>query len=115
MSRYNVGDLLRVREWDDMFLEYDVVQRPDGSTDIYVGGETRSDDCVFTSEMRRYCGQEFIVSKVYKTYLGAIRYQRCGTPISFWSISANMLEPVRKPNKKYITATNSELNKLFEV
>lgn len=115
MSRYQVGDVLRVRQWDDMFREYNAVRRPDGNIDILVGSETPNDDCVFTSEMRKYCGQEFIVSKVYNTYLGTVRYQRCGDPISFWSISANMLESVRKPDKKFITATDSELNKLFEV
>ncbi len=54
MSKYEVGDELRIREWDDMEAEFGLDE--DGDIDISVS---------FMSDMRYLCGRDFTVSKVH--------------------------------------------------
>lgn len=53
-SRFNVGDIVIVREWDDMVAENEL--DPDG--DIYFEDES----IYFIRKMRQFCGGTFEVS-----------------------------------------------------
>ena len=73
----NPGDLVRIRDWDDMKAEYGI-------------GELGSIDCKFhfASGMRYLCGEEFTVEEVFGD--GSIRL----SPKLEWHISLDMIEPV---------------------
>ena len=57
MSKFNVGDVLRVREWDDMANEHGVR-----------GGDIRT-ELYFLESMRNLCGQTFTVAKIDNWHL----------------------------------------------
>jgi hypothetical protein len=87
---YQVGDKLRIRQWDDMKAEFGVDER----NTILCGGS-------FVREMRPLCGQDFTVSSAEKaqSYSG-MKYRSVeqieGTDIltcGYWTISDDMLEP----------------------
>lgn len=88
-----VGDVLRVRSWDDMVFEY--------GTELF-GGITRikTPSLRFSENMKNMCGLTFTVRKVLHDALGRTLYcscegVECHTQYSFnmWSITADMLEP----------------------
>lgn len=85
-SKYQVGDKLRIRQWDDMLDEYGLIS---DSTSINV-------PLHFSSEMRYLCGAVFTVKSItpYDTY---IRYFSYEDTESGWSISEEMLEPFEVP------------------
>jgi len=76
MSKYKIGDVLRIRQWDDMAAEY---------------GEYRGDiqcEGVFTSGMKYMCGEVFTVAEIYGgSYLSEEGFDRG------WNITEDMLEP----------------------
>lgn len=81
-----IGDVLRVREWDDMEREFNL-------------DHCRGIDCCykFVSEMKYMCGMTFTVAGSCKTANGHTAYdsrerieRRGGI---WWNISADMLEP----------------------
>lgn len=84
-SKYKVGDILRIRQWDDMLDEYGLIS---GSTSINVPFS-------FSSEMRYLCGVVFTVKSI----------TQCGPYIRYCSyentengyISEEMLEPFEVP------------------
>lgn len=80
MAKYNVGDVLQIRQWDDMVAEFGV----DESGSIEVPHH-------FVPEMRGLCGQRFTVAgsydfddKIYKAEEDIFQQ---------WSIDEEMLEP----------------------
>lgn len=76
MSKYNVGDVLRVRQWDDMVEEFGV-----SGKDIPCEG-------VFVSEMKYMCGKIFTVAEIcYGNYHSKEGFE------SGWAITDDMLEP----------------------
>ena len=52
MSKFNVGDVLRVREWEDMASEYES------------GSDYIRTELYFLESMRSLCGQTFTVAKI---------------------------------------------------
>ena len=85
---YNIGDIVRVRKWDDMVDEYslEVVK-----TQIPFG---------FTKEMRKLCGKKYKITKKYfnrwyKTY----GYQLDTLVFSF---SYHMIKPYYKKPEQFI-------------
>ena len=100
MREYNVGDELRIREWNDMEAEFG---RYDNH--IPVGGGV-----CFTSRMKHLCGSNFTVSKIIERS-GRIRYRSKEGTGQGWSIVAEMLEP-RREEELYI-ATDSDLDELL--
>ena len=66
---YRVGDIAKIRDWDDMVREFG---EPDSDGDIKIvtsykdGNTIRSYRTWFLEEMRRYCGR---VATVYETYV----------------------------------------------
>lgn len=78
MSKYQVGDILRIRQWDDMANEYGCT--PYGSIHC---------NFMFTREMRCMCGEIFTVKEITND-----RYYSEEGIEGMYSISADMLEYV---------------------
>lgn len=86
---FNVGDLVRVRDWDDMDAEF---------------GRCGIDDCdidceaVFTEAMQDLCGLEAEITAVYPNYqgYGYTAYKTTNDDINGWVITADMLELVAR-------------------
>lgn len=88
-TRYSVGDIAVVREWDDMVNEfgYDGYDIP---TDRPEGEEPMS----FVTGMRELCGKEFRIGKVDpKGWYRLKSEENCffETNPDFWCVSDNML------------------------
>lgn len=79
MNNYQVGDVLRVRQWDDMAAEFGL----DG-----LGG-INCKYCKFAPEMRYMCGQTFTVSSITPNR----KYHSKEGIEDFWLITEDMLEP----------------------
>lgn len=82
MSKFKVGDIVRVRDWDDMVEEFGLTPN-------------RNIDCkfYFTEEMRHLCGQTAKISGIS----GAVLHltDLSGNCINSWTFSDDMLELVK--------------------
>ena len=56
MKRYKVGDIVQIRQWDDMVKEFGV--------NYY--GVIRCNNCGFVREMKKYCGQKLRIRAIQK-------------------------------------------------
>ena len=54
MKRYKVGDIVQIRQWDDMVKEFGV--------NYY--GAIRCNNCGFVREMKKYCGQKLRIRAI---------------------------------------------------
>ena len=81
MAKYNVGDVLKIRQWDDMVAEYG----------YNVEGCVINVPCGFITRMRDLCGKRFTVQNIDNgIYYPKERYG--------WSFSEEMLEPYTTEN-----------------
>lgn len=103
MSKYKVGDELRIREWDDMEAEFGIDE--DGDINMPTS---------FMKGMRYLCGMNFTVSQIEK-YGNGIRYYSYESiekeESGWWIILEYMLEP-REEMPLYV-ATDTEINNLL--
>ena len=103
----HIGDRLRVRQWDDMELEFG----------LYYTGSIK---CAFsfTKDMRYLCGRPFTIrvrDVEHGNYLSEEREEFChDAPEGRWRISADMLEPIDDP-VEIIPFTDDEINLLLGV
>lgn len=101
----HIGDKFRVRQWDDMELEFG----------LYGTGSIK---CAFsfTEEMRYLCGRPFTIRArdvMRGNYISEEREEFCkAAPGGIWSISADMLEPIDDPIE-IIPFTDDEINLLL--
>lgn len=95
---FNVGDVCRVRQWDDMFEEF-------GGNDSYI-------DCdfAFVDSMKYMCGRLFTIASIEKHELGLL----CrsvegieGTGTS-WYVGTDMLELVVSNSDSVFEAENMD-------
>ncbi len=109
MSKYQIGDELRIRVWDDMEAEFGAG----------LSGSIRT-KFNFTPSMRCLCGCDFTVSDIvsgdiHDKYFSVERteYKNSDeiTSQGFWYISYDMLEP-RIEEPLYV-ATDAELKELM--
>lgn len=92
-NEIHIGDVLRIREWDDMAAEFGVEWRL----------EYQVINCrfAFTDDMKPLCGKKFTVRGINKDnwtdrmcYLSEERAEdRASDLFLYWKISADMLEP----------------------
>lgn len=82
MSIFNIGDLVRIRQWDDMIAQY-------GASDYGIA----TPDAAFVHNMKNLCGREFIIDNFIEQY-GRIFVKGHNFP---WSITEYMIEPVDEP------------------
>ena len=88
----HIGDIVRIREWDDMANEYYIA-----ANDI-LGGDIIIEQKItrFSTQMKKYCGGIFTVAELYKSSRGRVGYKffdNENTGINRWFICAEMLEP----------------------
>ena len=86
---FNVGDLVRVRDWDDMDAEFGRCKHV-----------KRNINCegIFSEGMRGICGLEAEITKVIPNYdgRGYTVYETTSVSINCWVITADMLELVAR-------------------
>lgn len=80
MAKYNVGDVLQIRQWDDMVEEFGL--------DINGDIETPSS---FTTGMKYLCGKKFTVAHILSFDDGT--YISEEDIFDQWNIDEEMLEP----------------------
>ena len=77
--RFDIGDHVRIRQWDDMVAQY-------GASDYGIP----TPDAAFVHQMKGLCGREFIIDNFVEMY-GRIFIKGHNFP---WSITEYMIEPV---------------------
>lgn len=86
----HIGDRLRIRQWDDMELEFG----------LYGSGSIKC-EFGFVKNMRYLCGRPFTIKAREEdrgNYLSEEREEfRPDAPGGRWKISADMLEPIEEP------------------
>lgn len=93
-SCFHIGDVVRIREWDDMVEEFDTETDDDGNE--YIA-------CTFSfvSEMRKYCGQEYTIESIMGQEVFFVNHeellQRDDIGGWTWNISVDMIEPYQPP------------------
>lgn len=97
MSKFQIGDKLRIRQWDDMVKEFGI-------------GENGNIQCtfVFTKQMKILCGQPFTVSSIEESF-GRSKYKSEEGLLLDAYISSDMLEPVPAPKPAYKVSSEKEL------
>lgn len=79
MSQFKIGDIVVIRDWDDMAREY-------GLKSKFVIGCSRG----FTDSMRYLCGKEFTIKSIDK-YYGNVEFEED----SSWHYHIDMIRPVK--------------------
>lgn len=108
-SDIHIGDVLKVRSWDDMAHEYE----------SYEDGDIKTPSgYVFLKVMRHLCGQTFTVRDQQTANMGCIRYYSVENVeeiagMSAWVITAEMLEPLDDEADEFGVATDEEIKLLF--
>lgn len=95
-----IGDLVRVRQWNDMANEFEI----DDDGDIYIPQK----DTYFIEQMKNLCGKVLTVSNVYGLH-GEIVYEF--TENISWYLCSEMLEPYT--DEELVPATDDELLNLL--
>lgn len=97
-----IGDIVRIREWDDMANEFEI----DDDGDLRI-----ATDLYFTKPMKKLCGKVLTVSNMYKGDNDGICYL-FSEKIS-WYVCSEMLEPYI--DEEYYVATDEDINELLQV
>lgn len=85
MSKYQVGDVLRIRQWDDMANEFG-----------YTNDRHDEIKCldIFVEEMKYLCGKTFTVANVSLSRFGQYdEYTSVEHIENGWAVTEDMLEP----------------------
>lgn len=108
-SDIHVGDVLKVKMWEDMSHEYVV----DECGNMVIPNEYR-----FIRAMKYLCGKAFTVKEKQVTSNGRMRYYSIENVEEFdgewaWGITAGMLEPFEDETDEFDVASNEDFFKLF--
>lgn len=108
-SDIHIGDVLKVRLWEDMAREY--------GNDEY-GNVTMPDVYNFMQSMGHLCGRIFTVKSKQNTGRGCMRYYSVENVEEWengyaWVITAGMLEPLEYEVDEFEVATDEEIKLLF--
>ena len=76
--RFHIGDLVRIRQWDDMIAQY-------GASDYGIA----TPDAAFVHNMKNLCGREFTIEGFTERH-GRMFVDGHNFP---WSITEYMIEP----------------------
>lgn len=101
MREFEVGDTVRIRQWDDMVAEFGVIN---GGAAIF----TRP--YFFTRDMEPYCGLEFEITSIDPDR------EVCGHGLLLYSICTDMLElAYTDEDSRYEEAENHELDEFLKI
>lgn len=108
-SDIHVGDVLKVKMWEDMSHEYVI----DECGNVVIPNEYR-----FTTAMKHLCGKALTVKEKRVTAKGCMRYYSIENVEEFdgecaWVITAGMLEPFEDDTDEFDVATDEEIKLLF--
>lgn len=79
MKRYKVGDIVQIRQWDDMVKEFGV---------NYYGVIRCNNYCSFVGEMKKYCGKKLRIDTI-KNLDNTYYYTMTAIP---WTFTSEMFE-----------------------
>lgn len=99
MAKYNfkVGDLVRIREWDDMKREF--------GTDRFGSIITR---CRFVPGMEHLCGQCAKITEINDEHVSLHFVNRDYKSDYVWHYDTSMIEPVKKCNEQIVIASDGK-------
>ena len=112
----HIGDVLRVRQWEDMVNEYGTIC----DEDSYCYAIKVNKSVKFLKKMKHLCGQIFTVSKYYdldfndnnRFYLSKEKVEIENTrAFGVWLICAEMLEPFAEDD--FEVANDEDMKLLF--
>ena len=112
----HIGDVLRVRQWEDMVNEYGTIC----DEDSYCYAIKVNKSVKFLKKMKHLCGQIFTVSKYYdldfndnnRFYLSKEKVEKENTrAFGAWLICAEMLEPFAEDD--FEVANDEDMKLLF--
>lgn len=110
----HIGDVLRVRQWEDMVNEYGTIF----DEDSYCYAIKVNESVVFLKKMKHLCGQIFTVSRYYdldfndknRFYLSKEKVENMKA-FGAWLICAEMLEPFTEDD--FEVANDEDMKLLF--
>ena len=91
MSKFKVGDKVKIKSWEQMFREY-----PHNSSDDYISLPVSG----FSREMKYLCGEPAIIKTIGDRYVGLEFYNKKLN--TNWTYSTYMLEPFIDFYEKYV-------------
>lgn len=81
--KFKVGELVRIRQWDDMVKEFGT--RPTGSVNC---------KCCFTDGMKPLCGKYAEIKDLRVDGIVFLRFFNCDDSVENWNYSIDMIEKV---------------------
>lgn len=81
--KFKVGELVRIRQWDDMEKEFGLTMR--GSI---------SCRCCFADGMKPLCGKYAEIKDLLLDGIVHLRFFNCDAPVESWNYSTDMIEKV---------------------
>lgn len=81
--KFKVGELVRIRQWDDMEKEFGLV----------MGGSIRCSR-IFSREMAPLCGKYAEITRLYKGNTVFLKFFNCEGLYTCWEYSTDMIEKV---------------------
>lgn len=94
MNGFKVGDIVQIKEWDEMEKDFGLISGYDAIDSIYP----------FTKEMKFLCGQIFQINRFKTSILGNtfIHFEETDKPYGFlineYAISMDVLKCIRLEN-----------------
>ena len=90
MRKFKVGDVCRIRQWDDMAAEFGL-------------SEFGNIPCsaTFCNDMRHICGTVFTIKNIGSYYDGHLIYEPDIIPLRCWIITDDMVEPVSDEEEEF--------------
>lgn len=98
MSKYNVGDRVVIREWDDMEEEYGLTSN-----------SSINCNCYFTTGMRYLCGREFTIRALDEPYEGSVKFEENDE----WNYHIDMIRPAHHHKDLNIPSSDLIDNLIF--
>lgn len=89
LETFHVGDMVRIRQWEDMEMEYGVNRRGSIKTSI-----------AFAQRMRPLCGEVAVIETIPKVWFPKVTLRFLNRPdvdSAYWLFSTEMLEPYQEP------------------
>lgn len=106
----HIGDVLRIRQWDDMVDEFGI--DTDGDIRFYIWTGIDSIPVFFYSTLKYLCGQTFTIDKIKSISDGYFYYSKENIEhAGRWIITADMLEPFEEDELE--TATDEDIKALL--
>lgn len=108
----HIGDVLRIRQWDDMVDEFGI--DTDGDIRFHIWTGIDPIPVFFYSTLKYLCGQTFTIDKItsiFDVYFYCSKENIERSNVGRWRITADMLEPFEEDELE--TATDEDIKALL--